>query len=146
MTQDTRQHTEQRDFASPDEVRAFGHGRLELLRVGDPGQVTSLPAGHDAWVVGDEDVVVVDWWGASNYARLSGTRAQASIKRAGQYSIAVAAEACVALEIAEAAANSDRPIRIAKMIFRVIFMASLRRERVPLTTVARIGTDNHTLS
>ena len=34
-----------------------------------PGQVTSLPAGHDAWVVGEDDVVVVDWWGASNYAR-----------------------------------------------------------------------------
>lgn len=34
-----------------------------------PGQVTSLPAGHDAWVVGDEDVVVVDWFGASHYAR-----------------------------------------------------------------------------
>src|SRR5664279_5904912 len=25
-----------------------------------PGDVTSLPAGHDAWVVGDEDVVVID--------------------------------------------------------------------------------------
>lgn len=34
-----------------------------------PGQVTALPSGHDAWVVGDEDVVVVDWWGASNYAK-----------------------------------------------------------------------------
>ena len=34
-----------------------------------PGQVTSLPAGHDAWVVGDEEAVVVDWWGASNYAK-----------------------------------------------------------------------------
>ena len=34
-----------------------------------PGQVTALPAGHDAWVVGDEPVVIVDWWGASNYAR-----------------------------------------------------------------------------
>lgn len=33
------------------------------------GDVTSLPEGHDAWVVGDEPVVVVDWWGASNYAR-----------------------------------------------------------------------------
>jgi quercetin dioxygenase-like cupin family protein len=33
-----------------------------------PGQVTSLPAGHDAWVIGDEDVVVVDWFGASHYA------------------------------------------------------------------------------
>jgi hypothetical protein len=34
-----------------------------------PGDVTSLPQGHDAWVVGDEPVVVVDWFGASNYAR-----------------------------------------------------------------------------
>jgi len=34
-----------------------------------PGEVTSLPSGHDAWVVGDEAVVVVDWFGASNYAR-----------------------------------------------------------------------------
>jgi quercetin dioxygenase-like cupin family protein len=34
-----------------------------------PGQVTSLPAGHDAWVIGDEDVVVVDWFGASEYAK-----------------------------------------------------------------------------
>ena len=122
MTQDTSQHTEQRDFASPDEVRAFGKGRLELLRIGEseigrlvlqpgwrwsehvkpiagtelceaphfqyhvqgtlqiamadgteltarPGDVTALPQGHDAWVVGDEPVVLVDWYGASNYAR-----------------------------------------------------------------------------
>ncbi len=34
-----------------------------------PGEVTALPSGHDAWVVGDEPVVVVDWNGASNYAR-----------------------------------------------------------------------------
>jgi hypothetical protein len=34
-----------------------------------PGDVTSLPSGHDAWVIGDEPVVVVDWFGASNYAR-----------------------------------------------------------------------------
>ena len=33
-----------------------------------PGDVTALPQGHDAWVVGDEPVVVVDWYGASNYA------------------------------------------------------------------------------
>jgi hypothetical protein len=33
-----------------------------------PGDVTALPQGHDAWVVGDESVVVVDWWGASTYA------------------------------------------------------------------------------
>ena len=34
-----------------------------------PGQVTSLPGGHDAWVVGDQDVVVIDWYGASEYAK-----------------------------------------------------------------------------
>jgi hypothetical protein len=34
-----------------------------------PGDVTALPQHHDAWVVGDEPVVVVDWWGASNYAK-----------------------------------------------------------------------------
>ncbi len=34
-----------------------------------PGQVTTLPSGHDAWVVGDEPVVVIDWWGASHYAK-----------------------------------------------------------------------------
>jgi hypothetical protein len=33
-----------------------------------PGQLTYLPAGHDAWVVGDENVVVVDWHGAAHYA------------------------------------------------------------------------------
>jgi hypothetical protein len=30
-----------------------------------PGDITSLPSGHDACVVGDEPVVVVDWYGAS---------------------------------------------------------------------------------
>ena len=34
-----------------------------------PGTVSYLPAGHDAWVVGDEPVVGVDWHGAMNYAK-----------------------------------------------------------------------------
>jgi hypothetical protein len=38
--------------------------------VAGPGDITSLPSGHDAWVVGDEPVVVVDWFGASNYAKV----------------------------------------------------------------------------
>jgi len=37
--------------------------------IAGPGDVTSLPKGHDAWVIGDEAVVVVDWYGASNYAK-----------------------------------------------------------------------------
>ncbi len=113
---------EQKSFASPDETRTFGFGKVDLLKIGGseiglltlqpgwrwsdhvkpiagtelceaphfqyhaagtlhivmgdgteldagPGDVTALPHGHDAWVVGDEPVVVVDWWGASNYAK-----------------------------------------------------------------------------
>ena len=28
-----------------------------------------LPSGHDAWVVGKEPVVLVDWHGAGDYAK-----------------------------------------------------------------------------
>jgi len=37
--------------------------------IAGPGDITSLPSGHDAWVVGEEPVVVIDWFGASNYAK-----------------------------------------------------------------------------
>jgi hypothetical protein len=116
------QNTEHVSFGSPDEVRKFPHGRVEIVKVGGaeigrlvlepgwrwsndvkpiagtelceaphmqyhvsgrlhvrmaddtefeagPGDVSSLPQGHDAWVVGTEPAVVVDWFGASNYAR-----------------------------------------------------------------------------
>ena len=33
-----------------------------------PGDVTCLPSGHDAWVVGMEPVVLIDWYGATHYA------------------------------------------------------------------------------
>ena len=36
-----------------------------------PGEIMSLPPGHDAWVVGDEPVVAIDWQGASVWARKS---------------------------------------------------------------------------
>lgn len=39
--------------------------------IAGPGDVTALPSGHDAWVVGDEPVVVIDWFGASNYGKSS---------------------------------------------------------------------------
>ncbi|MFO0754772.1 MAG: cupin domain-containing protein [Thermodesulfovibrionales bacterium] len=35
------------------------------------GDVSLLPMGHDAWVVGDEPVVVVDFQGMRDYARES---------------------------------------------------------------------------
>lgn len=34
-----------------------------------PGDITALPSGHDAWVVGNEPAVVVDWHGATEYAK-----------------------------------------------------------------------------
>ncbi|CAD5108330.1 cupin domain-containing protein [Zestomonas carbonaria] len=34
-----------------------------------PGEVSLLPSGHDAWVVGDEPAVVVDFQGMVDYAR-----------------------------------------------------------------------------
>ena len=37
--------------------------------VAEAGDITSLPSGHDAWVVGDEPVSVIDWYGASTYAK-----------------------------------------------------------------------------
>jgi hypothetical protein len=37
--------------------------------IAGPGDITALPSGHDAWVVGDDPVVTVDWFGAGNYAR-----------------------------------------------------------------------------
>jgi hypothetical protein len=34
-----------------------------------PGEVSLLPPGHDAWVVGNEPVVVIDISGMVNYAK-----------------------------------------------------------------------------
>lgn len=34
-----------------------------------PGDVSLLPSGHDAWVVGDEPVVVIDFQGMIDYAK-----------------------------------------------------------------------------
>jgi hypothetical protein len=35
------------------------------------GDVSLLPSGHDAWVVGNEPVVVVDFQGMADYAKAS---------------------------------------------------------------------------
>jgi hypothetical protein len=35
------------------------------------GDVSLLPSGHDAWVVGDEPVVIVDFQGMIDYAKAS---------------------------------------------------------------------------
>ena len=34
-----------------------------------PGDVSLLPSGHDAWVVGNEPVVVVDFQGMIDYGK-----------------------------------------------------------------------------
>ena len=34
-----------------------------------PGEASTVPPGHDAWVVGNEPAVGVDWSGMASYAR-----------------------------------------------------------------------------
>jgi hypothetical protein len=36
-----------------------------------PGEISLLPSGHDAWVIGDEPAIVVDFQGMLDYARAS---------------------------------------------------------------------------
>ena len=114
-------NAERKGLATPDEVRTFPRGRLELVQIGGatigravfepgwrwatsvqpiagtksceaphfqyhvsgvlkvvmddgtelecrPGDISLLPSGHDAWVVGDEAAVVVDFQGMVDYA------------------------------------------------------------------------------
>lgn len=35
----------------------------------EAGDVAVIPPGHDAWVVGSEPVVAIDWSGATDYAK-----------------------------------------------------------------------------
>ncbi|MGD0975707.1 MAG: hypothetical protein ABR866_16585 [Candidatus Korobacteraceae bacterium] len=50
-------------------------GRLHVVmddgteREFGPGELGLLPPGHDAWVVGDEPVVLIDISGMKNYAK-----------------------------------------------------------------------------
>lgn len=39
----------------------------------DPGDVMVVAPGHDAWVVGQEPCVMLDWQGAINYAKPGST-------------------------------------------------------------------------
>ena len=34
-----------------------------------PGDFAVIPPGHDAWIVGDEPCVVIDWQGFADYAK-----------------------------------------------------------------------------
>ena len=34
-----------------------------------PGDFAVMPAGHDAWIVGDQPCVVIDWQGMADYAK-----------------------------------------------------------------------------
>ena len=46
-------------------VRMAGGAEFEV----GPGEVSWLEPGHDAWVVGDEPVVAIDWGGAHTWAK-----------------------------------------------------------------------------
>jgi hypothetical protein len=36
---------------------------------GGPGDTAVIPPGHDAWVVGDEPCIMIDFTGAMDYAK-----------------------------------------------------------------------------
>lgn len=116
------ERAQHKSFESPDEVREFPKGRIELVKIGgatvgraifEPGwrwstsvqplaktksceaphfqyhvsgvimvrmddgtelecragDVSLLPSGHDAWVVGDQPAIVVDFQGMIDFAR-----------------------------------------------------------------------------
>jgi hypothetical protein len=86
------EHAERKDFRKPDDVREFPKGRVELVNIGgamvgravfEPGWRWSTSvqplaktksceaphSGHDAWVVGNEPAVVVDFQGMIDYAK-----------------------------------------------------------------------------
>ncbi len=57
---------------SPDSHLRYHIGGLLTVRLGadsgftaGPGDLTALSGGHDAWVTGDDPVIMVDWTGAS---------------------------------------------------------------------------------
>lgn len=55
------------------QYHAAGHLAVKMedgaeFEVG-PGEISALPKGHDAWVVGNDPVVLIDFFGASNYAK-----------------------------------------------------------------------------
>ncbi|MEK7248624.1 MAG: cupin domain-containing protein [Chloroflexota bacterium] len=60
------------------EVNHFGYivsGQLGIRLVDGTelvaraGDVIAVPAGHDAWVIGDEPVVAIDWGAAANFGK-----------------------------------------------------------------------------
>ena len=65
----------QTDLCEQNHVAYMVSGRLKTkLRDGTeeeqgPGDAVFTPAGHDAWVVGDEPVVMIDFKGAATYAK-----------------------------------------------------------------------------
>ena len=54
-------------------LRGLGHAARQARRRhrgrGTPGDVYRIAPGHDAWVVGDEPAVFVEFQGAANYAK-----------------------------------------------------------------------------
>jgi hypothetical protein len=70
-----RHETEHKSFGEPDETREFPHGKAVSGRfairmddgtdmIAEPGDITSLPSGHGAWMVGDEPVLARELAGA----------------------------------------------------------------------------------
>jgi hypothetical protein len=74
-----------RTSGAPGRVAGDPHGRRHRTARRSRGR-HALPSGHDAWVVGDEDVVVIDWFGASNYESSAAFVARDGVVQRWRYS------------------------------------------------------------
>ncbi len=63
------------DSCQAGHVCYFVSGRMKVVMdAGEeveygPGDFAIMPPGHDAWIVGDADCVVIDWQGFADYAK-----------------------------------------------------------------------------
>lgn len=63
------------DFCQAPHLGYYVSGRMRVVMDDGeeaefgPGDFASIPPGHDAWVVGEEPCVVIDWQGFADYAR-----------------------------------------------------------------------------
>lgn len=65
----------QTDSCQAPHLGYFVQGRMDVVMDDgqeiefQPGDFAVIPPGHDAWVVGDEPCVIVDWQGFADYAK-----------------------------------------------------------------------------
>jgi len=77
-------------------------GLLGLVRVVAEGvEFDEAEQGHDAWVVGGDDVVLVDWYGATDYAQSKPPPPDRSFKARAPAAFRLFARSCGSRRVTE---------------------------------------------